>query len=628
MATFPLPVDKMQSATMTQQNISDDAKISATGGGDECKRVKIEHYTNVLPQEQDHQCECLCEMYKGFTEKPVEDTKVEKLMQEYFKVQTAQEALEVVALHTSETESNFMSAVLLARNATHVVCISCMAALHSDTVCSADVRGDFIVQKILLTQWGMQFWAKHAQEHWGFTTDGFMIIRGKKGQNRLCKVVDAASSFQGMPLWTMVEKDGEKHLSLMNPVQYIAKHNIRHRVSALMFDPQKAPGFASNDFFNLFDGWGCEPKAPQEGNKPCQKIMHHLLQYVCGGDQVALNRLLTVWALKYQRPNQKLRCTTVFRGEQGAGKSILMQIHSRICGPYLSETADLQQVIGRFNGHLQTLLWIVLDEAMFPGDKKAVALLKRFATAKDMTYERKFKDIGPPQPFLTDVMMTTNEAWAIPFDTLDRRYLVFDVELPEEDIRKQYMSELRVAIEGDDEVPEFFHLLLNWEIPAGFDINNEIQTMPNNVAKAEQALQGYDGTLCKFMCEHLQENKWFLGDGCLSIYSQKVTKEQFCRAMKSEIYDKPENLAMRTHGKCKVGQVMVDFTGDVKPNRMTRNLNAMFGDGTVKCKGDYYVFPSLKVARSNFAIHTLKCPEYFDSKKEENDEEEEEKEDA
>jgi len=452
-----------------------------TTGEDDAKRLKADLMAAC-------DCSCLGEVQaKGFTEKPVEDAQVKDSMRAYFKSQTQQEADSVAALHTLESTSNFLPAVLVAQNAMHLVALSCTAAMHSTTVCSADVHVDAVAQGVLKAQWGERVWVHHALGHWGFTADGCIIIRDAAGKSRIVPVLQAISTFEGLPLWiTKKDAKGNDVFEAVNPVQHLAKHNIRHRVSEMVFDPEVASGFASNDFFNMFEGWACVPMPAKDGEPPAPKIMHHLLRHVCGGDEAALKRLLTVWALKYQRPKQKLRCITVFRGEQGAGKSILMQIHSRICGPYLSETADLQQVIGRFNGHLQSLLWIVLDEAMFPGDKRAVALLKRFASAKDMSFERKFKDIGPRQPFLTDVMMTTNEAWAIPFDTNDRRYLVFDVELPEESIRKAYMSDLRVAIEGGDEVPELFHLLLNMEIPADFDINNEIQTMPNNVAKARE----------------------------------------------------------------------------------------------------------------------------------------------
>jgi len=341
-----------------------------------------------------------------------------------------------------------------------------------------------------------------------------------------------------------------------------------------------------------------------------------MLDYVCGGNKDALTRLLTIWAMKYQRPSQKLRCIVVFRGTEGAGKSYATDAHAKICGPYLSTTTNLDQVVGRFNGHLQTLLWIVLDEAMFPGDKKAVAALKRFATAKDMAYERKFKDVGAPQLFLTDVMMTTNEDWAIPFSSTDRRYVIYDVKLPPVEERKEYMSKLFQTLEND-EVAEFFHLLLNFNIPPGYDINFEIQTSNNNTAKADQALQGFDGALRKFFSDHLAEDDWGLGSVVpLHFYGKRVKKTAFCDAMRSEIYDKPENAKLKDYGKFNVNGVLVDFTGSLTPKRMTMNLKAMIG-GAFKAEGDSYVFSSAEAMRTAFATLVLKCPEYFETKESE-----------
>ena len=122
-------------------------------------------------QQHDHDCKCRRKPHKGLTKKPVDDLEVQKCMREYFKAHTGQEAVDVVGLHMPESEFYFMPVALLARNATHIVCIACTGSLHSDTICSVDVRNDVMVQKVLEASWSVQAWAKHAHLLWPIPAD-------------------------------------------------------------------------------------------------------------------------------------------------------------------------------------------------------------------------------------------------------------------------------------------------------------------------------------------------------------------------------------------------------------------------------------------------------------------------
>jgi len=173
-------------------------------------------------------------------------------------------------------------------------------------------------------------------------------------------------------------------------------------------------------------------RAPASGQAPCPAIMHHLRQRVCGGNEAALERLLTLWALKHQRPEQKLGCTLVFRGPQGAGKGIIVQLLQRLCGSRLLEVTDLQQVNDR---RTHSLMWIVLAEATLPGDEAPEAA--------------------------ADVIVTADEKWV----AKDRRFVVHDVQRPED---KGDIASVLAALNA--EAPELLHVLLHWPIPEDFAV--------------------------------------------------------------------------------------------------------------------------------------------------------------
>ena len=180
------------------------------------------------------------------------------------------------------------------------------------------------------------------------------------------------------------------------------------------------------------------------GRDSCPTVMRHLLNHVCGGNIFNLARLITVWAWKYQNPDNKLGCIMVFRGKPGAADWIL-QLHQRLCGPRLFKVANIKQITGRYIGRLQTMQWVVVDETLIPGAQSNIALLLYCAVHK--VHE------GNPNPNLVDIIMTADENWTAPQET--RPFLVFNVD--------NDMGPMSAAV-LDAEVPAFLNVLLHWSI--------------------------------------------------------------------------------------------------------------------------------------------------------------------
>ena len=84
------------------------------------------------------------------------------------------------------------------------------------------------------------------------------------------------------------------------------------------------------------------------------------------------------------------------------------------------------QLVGRFNVHLERLLFAQVGEAFWAGDKEAEGALKSFADAKVMTYEEKFVGLRSGMNY-TRLMFTSNETWVVPAWSGGRRWFVLDV---------------------------------------------------------------------------------------------------------------------------------------------------------------------------------------------------------
>jgi Family of unknown function (DUF5906) len=66
----------------------------------------------------------------------------------------------------------------------------------------------------------------------------------------------------------------------------------------------------------------------------------------------------------------------VLIGEKGTGKNTLARCLQPIFGGHAFEVTDREQVIGKFNGHLEDCILFIANEAYWGGDKRCVGRLQ------------------------------------------------------------------------------------------------------------------------------------------------------------------------------------------------------------------------------------------------------------
>lgn len=197
------------------------------------------------------------------------------------------------------------------------------------------------------------------------------------------------------------------------------RHAERHDLDGVTY----SPGVTDvGDMLNLWRGYAVEPK---KGDWSLMKA--HMFTVLCSGNREWFHYLMSQLAQMFQDPLTKTGVAIVLRGQKGSGKTTLAQYLASILGDRdVVEAARMEQVSGRFNGHLANCFLLVAAEAMWAGDKAGDAVMKQLISDPQLQIEAKGKD-SVRMRNCTRVMFITNERWVVPATKDERRYFGLDV---------------------------------------------------------------------------------------------------------------------------------------------------------------------------------------------------------
>lgn len=221
----------------------------------------------------------------------------------------------------------------------------------------------------------------------------------------------------------------------------------RRSYDGLVFMPEQEPPAG---WYNLWRGFAVEPLA--DGQKPDARsqqaldaFLEHALTNVCRGDRPLFQWLMGYFAHMIQRPWEKPLVALVFKGDKGVGKNALVERVGNLLGNHFLVATHNRYLTSNFNGHLENLLFMVLDEAAWAGDKKTEGVLKGLITGQSHVIEHKGQ-----APYSVDnktrIAVIGNEDWLVPASHDERRFAVFDVG----DGRKQDRGFFSAMREGMD----------------------------------------------------------------------------------------------------------------------------------------------------------------------------------
>jgi len=250
-------------------------------------------------------------------------------------------------------------------------------------------------------------------------------------------------------------------------------HRHRRQYRGITFWPGK--GKVVNDCLNLWRDWGCKAK-PGDWSL----IRDHIETVLASGNAEFAEYLIRWIAWSIQNPDKQAEVAVVLIGAKGSGKGTLVRLLERIFGQHCFQVSSREEVIGKFNGHLQDCILFVADEAYWGGDKRCVGRLQAMITEPKLTIERKGIDAFEVRNLL-HIIMLAEPGWVIPAGRYERRYAAFAVSTTQRG-QRSYFRALHDQIANGGAEAMFYELqrmdLGDWhprEIPEALLTNPALQ---------------------------------------------------------------------------------------------------------------------------------------------------------
>ena len=153
-------------------------------------------------------------------------------------------------------------------------------------------------------------------------------------------------------------------------------------------------------------------------------MLLHICYVLAAGDRKAAEYLLRWAAWIVQHPGERAEVALVFRGGKGCGKGVFLRALARCFGEHGMQISNQEHLVGKFNGHLRSCLFLFADEAFWAGDKKGESVLKGLITEPCLVIEQKGID-AVQWPNRLKIAMAANADWVVPASAGERRYAVF-----------------------------------------------------------------------------------------------------------------------------------------------------------------------------------------------------------
>lgn len=220
----------------------------------------------------------------------------------------------------------------------------------------------------------------------------------------------------------------------------------RREYQGICFAPERE---AQHNYYNLWRGFSCTPLAYSEGTAEQKRgfdmFISHARENVCNGNEPLFNWLMGYFAHLIQKPYERPLTTVVFRGSKGVGKNAIIDRIGKLIQGHYKVAHNKRYLTSNFNGHMDSCLCLVLDEAFWSGDKDAEGQLKGITTAPEILIERKGKE-----PYEVDnlvrLIIIGNEDWLVPASSDERRYAVLDVGTGKKQ-NKKFFHDMRVLLD-------------------------------------------------------------------------------------------------------------------------------------------------------------------------------------
>ena len=164
------------------------------------------------------------------------------------------------------------------------------------------------------------------------------------------------------------------------------------------------------DQLNLFRGFGVKAKKPEgkTGAEGCDKFLEFVLNIICSGNRDHFEYLIKREATIFQKQIRTEIALGLQTKEEGAGKGFYEKTMARVTGSHAMQVTNPQHIIGKFNPHLETLLRLTADEALFVNNHDHRNSLFGLVAESKLTIEPKGHGVYQADNFLNISVLSNN----------------------------------------------------------------------------------------------------------------------------------------------------------------------------------------------------------------------------
>jgi hypothetical protein len=232
-------------------------------------------------------------------------------------------------------------------------------------------------------------------------------------------------------------------------------------------------------YYNLWKGFGVEQV---KGSWKWMK--DHILNIICDGDKQLFLYVMGWCARMVQSPGELGEVALVLQGGRGVGKGVFGNALRRLLAHHSCHITSTRHLTGNFNAHMESCVFLFVDEALWAGDKAGENVLKGLITEAVIPVERKFVDLKQV-PNMLHILMASNNDWVVPAGLDERRYCILKVSDAKAGKYKYFQTLLHEMNNGGLEAMLFDLLKL--------DISNfNVRDFPKTVGLFEQKLQSME----------------------------------------------------------------------------------------------------------------------------------------
>jgi hypothetical protein len=155
-----------------------------------------------------------------------------------------------------------------------------------------------------------------------------------------------------------------------------------------VFKTDQPAGRLSNDEFNMWMGWGVQPDPNY--TEDLQILLDHIRNVMCNNISQQAGYFLKWVMWGFQNPDKRAEAAPIFNEVfEGTGKNIILDMIVRSYGRHGVTISNPKDLLGDYATNEQAV-FILLDEALFHGNKQAADLLKSILTGVTRIINPKF----------------------------------------------------------------------------------------------------------------------------------------------------------------------------------------------------------------------------------------------